>query len=201
MHLTGKIEQLIKIKNLSPSQFADMIGIPRSSISHILSGRNKPSLDVVQKVLNAFPDISAESLLFEDRNLDIMPMPNASIPSSVPIPTAPSAAPVMGTLFDLEPSPSKSDVAFSPEPTPVQPILSAQEESLPESTPGNQNLGAKLVNGPRTRRSNTNNQTTRVETRPSHINEIAHQAPRLQKQIERVILIYTDGTFSESKAM
>ena len=43
MNLSEKIELLIKRKQLSASQFADKLGIPRSSISHILSGRNKPS--------------------------------------------------------------------------------------------------------------------------------------------------------------
>ncbi|MFM1836104.1 MAG: hypothetical protein RJA04_792, partial [Bacteroidota bacterium] len=57
MNLSEKIELLIKRKQLSASQFADKLGIPRSSISHILSGRNKPSLDVVQKILRVFPEI------------------------------------------------------------------------------------------------------------------------------------------------
>ena len=41
----------------SASSFAEKIGVQRSSISHILSGRNKPSLDFVLKVLSAFPEV------------------------------------------------------------------------------------------------------------------------------------------------
>lgn len=40
-----------------------MIGVQRSSISHILSGRNRPSLDFVQKILKVFPDIRSEWLV------------------------------------------------------------------------------------------------------------------------------------------
>jgi len=50
--------------NLSPSQFADEIQVQRSSISHILSGRNKPSLDFVLKILSTYPDINSEWLMF-----------------------------------------------------------------------------------------------------------------------------------------
>ncbi len=75
MTLTEKIELLIKRTQMSASQFADVINIPRSSISHIISGRNKPSLDVVQKILKSFPEISAEELLYEDRNLSYQPFP------------------------------------------------------------------------------------------------------------------------------
>lgn len=53
----------MKVKNLSPAQFADRIGIQRSGLSHILAGRNNPSLDFVLKVLAAFPEISPSWLL------------------------------------------------------------------------------------------------------------------------------------------
>lgn len=43
---------------LSASSFAEQIGVQRSSISHLLSGRNKPSLDFVLKVLKEFPEVS-----------------------------------------------------------------------------------------------------------------------------------------------
>jgi len=48
---------------MSPSKFADEIGVQRSSISHILSERNKPSLEFVQKILNTFPEINTDWLL------------------------------------------------------------------------------------------------------------------------------------------
>lgn len=59
-------EQLIRLmesENMSPAKFADEIGVQRSSISHILSDRNKPSYDFIQKVLSKFPGISVEWLL------------------------------------------------------------------------------------------------------------------------------------------
>ena len=57
MDLNKKIEQIIVDKGMSPSFFADAIGVQRSSISHILSGRNKPSLDFVLKVIEVFPEV------------------------------------------------------------------------------------------------------------------------------------------------
>lgn len=53
----------MQAQNLSSSQFADRIGVQRSGLSHILSGRNNPSLDFVLKVLAAFPDINPVWLL------------------------------------------------------------------------------------------------------------------------------------------
>lgn len=53
-----RLENVIDYYGESASSFAETIGVQRSSISHILSGRNKPSLDFVLKVLSAYPDVN-----------------------------------------------------------------------------------------------------------------------------------------------
>jgi len=58
-----RIEAIIQHERLSPSQFADAIGVQRSGISHILSGRNKPSVDFLSKLLSKFPHISGDWLI------------------------------------------------------------------------------------------------------------------------------------------
>ena len=59
----NRLKQLLAHFNSSPSLFADQVGITRSSISHILSGRNKPSLDFVLKVIAKFPQVDLYWLL------------------------------------------------------------------------------------------------------------------------------------------
>jgi transcriptional regulator with XRE-family HTH domain len=58
-----RLIQLLDLEQLSPSKFADIIGVQRSSISHVLSGRNKPSFDFLQKTLKAFPGLNASWLM------------------------------------------------------------------------------------------------------------------------------------------
>jgi transcriptional regulator with XRE-family HTH domain len=58
-----RISRVIKSRKISASQFADDIGVQRSSVSHVLSGRNKPSLDFVTKILSAYADINPGWLL------------------------------------------------------------------------------------------------------------------------------------------
>ena len=60
---TKRLEKIMTYYGLSASSFADKIGVQRSSISHILSGRNKPSLEFVMKVLSPFPEIDLYWLL------------------------------------------------------------------------------------------------------------------------------------------
>ena len=52
-----RLQKVIDYYGESASSFAEKIGVQRSSISHILSGRNKPSLDFILKVLSAFPEV------------------------------------------------------------------------------------------------------------------------------------------------
>ena len=58
-----RLEFIIEHFGLSASSFADKISVQRSSISHLLSGRNKPSLDFVMKVLDFFPELNLYWLL------------------------------------------------------------------------------------------------------------------------------------------
>lgn len=54
---TKRLKKVIDFYGESASSFAEKIGVQRSSISHILSGRNKPSLEFVLKVLSSFPEV------------------------------------------------------------------------------------------------------------------------------------------------
>ena len=51
------------MNNLNASSFADRVGVQRSSVSHILTGRNKPSLDFIQKTLKEFPRVNGDWLI------------------------------------------------------------------------------------------------------------------------------------------
>lgn len=53
-----RIKIWIESKGLKSSSFADKIGVNRATISHILSGRNKPSIDFLQKMIFSFPDLN-----------------------------------------------------------------------------------------------------------------------------------------------
>jgi len=61
--MQDQIQEILRREDLSSSQFADKIGVQRSSVSHVLSGRNKPGFDFINKILESFPGINAEWLI------------------------------------------------------------------------------------------------------------------------------------------
>ena len=58
-----RLQKVIEFYGESAASFAEKIGVQRSSISHILSGRNKPSLDFILKILSSFPEVELYWLL------------------------------------------------------------------------------------------------------------------------------------------
>ncbi|WP_224482848.1 helix-turn-helix domain-containing protein [Robertkochia aurantiaca] len=60
---TTRLEKILEYYGLTASAFADRIGVQRSSLSHLLSGRNKPSLDFVMKTIDEFREVDLYWLL------------------------------------------------------------------------------------------------------------------------------------------
>ena len=61
--MNRRLQQFLELEQLKPAQFADIMGIQRSNVSHILSGRNKPGFDFIQKFLLKFPSVNPDWLL------------------------------------------------------------------------------------------------------------------------------------------
>ncbi len=64
-----RLSQILDHTGMNAAAFADKIGIQRSSISHLLSGRNKPSLDFILKILESFPEFNLYWILTGKGNL------------------------------------------------------------------------------------------------------------------------------------
>ena len=82
MDLNSRVQKIINYSELSSSEFADEIGVQRSNISHVLSGRNKPSLDFRMKIKDRFPEIQWEWLIEGKGAMIFSENETASTPSS-----------------------------------------------------------------------------------------------------------------------
>jgi len=69
MEIHDRMRILIEELQLSSSQFADMLKIQRSAVSHLLSGRNKPSIVILEKIINEFPNINVDWLITGKGNI------------------------------------------------------------------------------------------------------------------------------------
>lgn len=61
--MINRLLQFLGAENISQSQFADTIGVARASVSHILSGRNKPGYDFIEGIMLHYPALNMEWLI------------------------------------------------------------------------------------------------------------------------------------------
>lgn len=100
--MVDRIKEIILKEGLTSGSFADLIGVQRSSMSHILNGRNNPSLDFIVKTLHHFPKINPEWLLtgvgsYNRTETLVKPPPSTIQPSifdSIPEPVAKAIQPI-----------------------------------------------------------------------------------------------------------
>ena len=103
-----RIALILQTQNLTVSQFADRIGVQRSALSHVLGGRNNPSLDFVTKILRTFPEIRSQWLLFGEGKMydamaEVRPVEEAAVavPPEV-VETPPAVASEMPVEMPVE---------------------------------------------------------------------------------------------------
>lgn len=61
--MNNRLQQFLELENITPARLADTLGVQRSGLSHILSGRNKPGYEFITKLLTKFPHINSDWLL------------------------------------------------------------------------------------------------------------------------------------------
>ena len=87
-----RLEIILDYYNLSASAFADKINVQRSSLSHLLSGRNKPSLDFIIKVIEVFPEVELYWILNGKGNF---PKSENGVPTVLEIEKKSSSLPIV----------------------------------------------------------------------------------------------------------
>lgn len=179
-----RILLLMKSLGLNPTQFADEIGVQRSSISHIISGRNNPSLDIVTKILNKFPDIDSNWLVIGKGSLvgknEINSQENRNNEISRP----------SETLFD-----DLSDSLFS----------DIQKDNSPKIDNNNiYELQRKIeiLEGKSKVKENQSESYDKQIEIPKPVNNCISNSENSQqsnstKQIVRIIIFYSDNSFEE----
>lgn len=138
--MKDRILKFINKEGVSPAHFADEIGVQRSSVSHILSGRNNPSFDFIAKILQRYKNLNAEWLIMG-----------------------------LGEIYKK----TEKNISFAPESKPKEPGP-VQKDLFSDIPPIRQDISPFI---------------------PSEKNVVNTPG----KSVEKIIVFYTDKTFSEFK--
>lgn len=207
--MVERIKQVMEYKQMSPTAFADTIDINRSSLTHIFSGRNQPSLDVAKKILTAFPEISTEWLIMGIGDMiqsGIRQVPTVAMENPpISVSTVDNmqqtdlfAAIEMAEALSTEPVKSSVGIPKSePEPdTTATPVVSSQPEPEPVAEPEQRpvaNINSESVDTPVPVRNRVRNQESHISARESKRDRISNSQG--DKKISKIIFFYDDRSF------
>jgi len=169
MEISDRIKKIIEYYNYTSSEFADTIDVPRSSVSHITSGRNRPSLDFIIKVKNRFPELRWDWLIdgmgeMTKEKEDIKESEKKQAKNSFPLPD----------LFNLP-----------PEETSVK--LERKSVKKENTNSGELNIYSK----PEHKEEINDSQRLDEKSPPKSTQSIDNQT----KKLKRVVLFFDNGSF------
>lgn len=202
--MNRRFQTILDLENLSPAQLADRLGVQRSGISHILSGRNKPSFELLQRVVQSFPEISAEWLItgngkpLKEQNQAAASGAASGATSSATSGTAsgtansrssgttPSTTPSISPSTTSGSNNSSTSGTISGATPPFEGLFnsseSATEPQIPAQTSDIEGIGDEISD---------------FQPLQSSIFDANPANDREKRALKRVILIYNDNTFEE----
>lgn len=195
-----KIEQLMKLRGLNNTEFANLIGISPGALSHIMSERTKPTLQILRSVKHVFPEINPGWLFYDEE-----PM---MLADKVETSNVEGSAEGDPELFDGMMDSGSPDL-FSGLAQQFPSSPSAIPNGSQSQTSGKKNVGtgsrSVSVNaGGDGRYTNVNNvlrgdgssfAATSMMSIPEIVGETVKQMNRPQRKIVEVRIFFDDGTF------
>lgn len=201
--MIDRIKQVIEYVQLSPSSFADTIGISRSGMTHLLTGRNQPSLDVARKILAKYPELSTEWLIMgmgemfrsEEENLPVSNEEKSEM-SQNPYPDENSKFDRQTDLFGefekteesgediAEPQSASENDTFETELV-TEPVLAQQISSTIAPTPSQASAPIPAQTRTRTKPAAAMNRREKSASNPV----------TQEKKLQKIVFFYDDHSF------
>ena len=166
-----RMVQVIETQGMNAKSFAEAVGIQSSTVSNILTGRNNPSLDVMQRILRRFPTLNSDWLILGKGEM-------YSTPSQSQMPPTPAQPSYPNRLFE-EPramQPQMPELPLQPENSPVEPKESFYTPQMKEQVRIEPAVEEKEVQQIAPLTPSADKKTT-------------------QRTIEQVIIFYTDKSY------
>lgn len=188
-----RVVYVMRSEGMNASQFAQSIGIKVSSLSHVMNGRNKPSLDIMQKILRRFQHINPSWLIVGQGNVYVdgfEPSNNKQSKQDIIAENAEKSEVDMSSnaVADATPSPASSSSAHSSVAIQSQaPVISV--DAIAEKVA--QLLSAKTDSETKTIQTNEQEKKTDIDLLSNVI------AQNKQPRVTKVIVFYSDNTFEQ----
>lgn len=115
--MEDRIRKFMEYKGITPSELADTIGVQRSNVTHVLKGRNKPSFQFIEKMLQIYPDLNAKWLLLGTGSMVDTPLKTRTLFDEIaekPIPLASKVEKIEDNSVIEDSLPTEKKEIFTP---------------------------------------------------------------------------------------
>ncbi len=192
--LNDRILTFINSLSISHATFADEIGVQRSAIAHIAKGRNRPSLDMVYKIIDRYPEVNIMWLLRGEGNM-ISNTPNViSLQQRQIIPSSPVIdESLKHTLFAQE---EEKNIPVAKKEEEIAPVSRSKETSTTAQNTARSYSVNDFDEEEAAETPAVQPATPVVKEAPS-IESIIPAAVKKEKKISRIIVFYDDSSYEE----
>lgn len=208
--MNDRIILLMKTEGLTNSKFASILGIQRSNVTHIVDGRNRPSLSFIEKLMSKFPHVNIEWLINGTGEMykqnetsgqkSVLLFP-AVVPEQLPDNQAENQTVLQNPVQQAENDRIPESVQVSGQITnPENPVSTSAPE--PETASPVDTDKMKSESNPEAdlkADSTVNNENSPQISQQSNIAEQDLTGKSEEKEIESVLIFYTDKTFKQYK--
>ena len=186
--MKDRIIQFLASEKISPSEFADKIGVQRSSMSHILNGRNYPSAAFLQKMLQAYPVMNPRWLMIGEGNMNLLSSAASQVSTVADIRNDES-------VYETQPSQVKDqdsgNPSFSDSATKSNPLIAEQKEQDSEMEKSTDPVSIRNKNA----LTNDGYAETEQAAMLSNQSTVESSIPSARNGIEQVLFFFNDKTF------
>jgi transcriptional regulator with XRE-family HTH domain len=198
--MVNRILKILKEENLTASQFADLIDVQRSSMSHILSGRNNPSLDFVHKILKAFPLLNTDWLMSGTGEMYKSEKKQEEAKNNESTIQPKNQVGDLFNLFDsVETDTTLNKNSFPDEPNRVVEVVNeflVKSEDLPISAKSDIKSDGYVEKPALETPSELNIPVQPLQTPAKIDSRVVEKLGDEAKKVEQIVIFYTDKTFS-----
>ena len=176
MEIVERIKKIYDSEGLTPSAFADTIGVHRSNVSQIMSGRQKPSFELLQKILTAFPHYNADWLVMGRGDIYRQP-----VQTSIFDIIGDDGEPVVGPGLGEENAVSNGDADSNSDQSSAG-ISLTQQAQMTE-------IGSNATN------SSSVAAVSEQSASSADLTSVLAHAAQHQAEVKQVVVLYSDNTF------
>ena len=172
-----RLQQIMEREGLSPSRFAASIGIKRSAMSHYMTGRNDPGVDVLRKIYDKYPYVNLDWLLTGSGSM----IRGTETGEHKRHETTPHKPQQLGIFTEPEPPAANPPPPVTPV-TPVTPVIPPQPITIQPVPPPEY-------------RKETRSTTSRNTSKQQSAEQLMMMQKNDARSVAKIVLFYSDDTF------